>query len=84
MAYAQTSAEFTAQMRSAMSASDGTPVWAGIGAYRLPAPRTAEHVRTARRSGAAGVLLFSYDSLTEGRGASEYFTVLRPVLLEGR
>ena len=84
MAYAQTSQEFTAQVRSAIGAADGTPVWAGIGAYRLPAPRTVEHVRTARRSGASGVLLFSYDSLIDTRGGSGYFDALRPVLLEGR
>jgi uncharacterized lipoprotein YddW (UPF0748 family) len=84
MAYAQTSAEFTAQIRSAVGAAAGTPIWAGIGAYRLPAARTAEHVRTARRSGASGVLLFSYDSLIDNGAAPQYFQSLRSVLLEGR
>ena len=84
MAYAQTSAEFTAQVKAAAGAAAATPIWAGIGAYRLPASQTAEHVRTARRSGASGILLFSYDSLIDSGAAAQYFESLRPVLLEGR
>ena len=84
MAYAQTSADFTAQVKAAAGAAAATPIWAGIGAYRLPAARTAEHVRSARRSGASGILLFSYDSLIDTGAASQYFETLRPVLLEGR
>jgi uncharacterized lipoprotein YddW (UPF0748 family) len=84
MAYAQTPPDFAAQVKAAVGAAPDTPVWAGIGAYRLPAPRTAEHVRRARRLGAAGILLFSYDSLIETQTAAQYFESLRPVLLEGR
>jgi hypothetical protein len=39
-------------------------VWAGIGAYRLTPTQTIENIQTARRLGAAGIVLFSYDSLT--------------------
>ena len=42
----------------------GRPVWAGIGAYRLTPAQTIENIQAARRLGAAGVVLFSYDSLT--------------------
>jgi uncharacterized lipoprotein YddW (UPF0748 family) len=84
MAYAQAPADFTAQMKDALGAATGIPVWAGIGAYRLPASRTAEHVRTARRLGASGILLFSYDSLIDSGEAPQYFKSLRSVLLEGR
>jgi hypothetical protein len=38
-------------------------VWAGIGAYRLSPAQTIESIRIARRRGAAGIVLFSYDSL---------------------
>ncbi len=45
------------------------PVWAGIGAYRLPPAQTVDNIQTARRLGAAGVILFSYDSLIDPRQA---------------
>lgn len=32
-------------------------------AYRLSSPATLQHIDLARRSGAAGVVLFSYDAL---------------------
>jgi hypothetical protein len=38
-------------------------VWAGIGAYRLSPAQTVENIETARRLGASGIVLFSYDSL---------------------
>jgi hypothetical protein len=40
-------------------------VWAGIGAYRLTPARTVEHIEAARRLGATGVILFSYDRLVQ-------------------
>ena len=40
-------------------------MWAGIGAYRLTPAQTIDHIAAARRNGAAGVVLFSYDSLVE-------------------
>ena len=71
------SENFGAAAATVIDAVGAARVWAGIGAYRLPVARTAENVRTARRLGAAGVLLFSYDNLV-----GDYFTTLRPVLLE--
>jgi hypothetical protein len=44
-------------------------VWAGIGAYRLTPADTVENIRAARRAGAAGVLLFSYDSVRQAAAA---------------
>jgi uncharacterized lipoprotein YddW (UPF0748 family) len=41
------------------------PLWAGIGAYRLSPDQIVENVQAARRIGAGGIILFSYDSLTE-------------------
>ena len=40
------------------------PLWAGIGAYRLSPAQTDQNIQTARRLGADGIILFSYDSLT--------------------
>jgi hypothetical protein len=39
-------------------------VWAGIGAYRLSPAQTIDDIQVARRLGASGIVLFSYDSLT--------------------
>ncbi len=81
MAYATSVDEFSAQVAAATAAAHGRPVWAGIGAWRLPVERSAEHLAAARHAGAAGVLLFSYDSLLEaGRPRGSYFTQLRPSL----
>jgi uncharacterized lipoprotein YddW (UPF0748 family) len=38
-------------------------VWVGVGAYRLTTGETIERIRTARASGASGVVVFSHESL---------------------
>lgn len=82
MAYATALPDFSRQMAEAKAGALGRPVWAGIGAWRMPADRTAVHIREARRFQAAGVLLFSYDSLlTASAPRGAYFTRLRPALL---
>jgi uncharacterized lipoprotein YddW (UPF0748 family) len=63
MAYATDTDTFTAQLTSARRGAREFPVWAGIGAYRLSTEQTVENIRIARRLGASGVVLFSYDSL---------------------
>jgi uncharacterized lipoprotein YddW (UPF0748 family) len=65
MAYTPEPELFASQIASAQQLSAGRPVWAGIGAYRLTPARTIEHIATARRLGASGVILFSYDSLVQ-------------------
>jgi len=64
MAYTTDSRLFAAQIAGARAAAGAHPVWAGIGAYRLSSDQIVENVQTARRLGAGGVILFSYDSLT--------------------
>jgi hypothetical protein len=49
-------------------------VWAGIGAYRLSSDQIVENVQTARRLGAHGIILFSYDSLTGPPHGTEYLS----------
>jgi len=83
MAYATTVEEFTRQVDDAKASAFGQPVWAGIGAWRLPVARTAEHIRAARRSAVDGVVMFSYDGLMSAispRG--RYLTQLRTALIE--
>jgi hypothetical protein len=65
MAYTQDPAVFGAQIASARQVAGLGPVWAGIGAYRLTAARTVQNIEAARRLGASGVILFSYDSLIQ-------------------
>jgi uncharacterized lipoprotein YddW (UPF0748 family) len=69
MAYTPETSKFAEQIAMARSAAAGRPIWAGIGAYRIPPAQTVENIDTARRLGASGVILFSYDSLTDPRGA---------------
>jgi uncharacterized lipoprotein YddW (UPF0748 family) len=63
MAYTPDAAVFAAQIASVRQAAGDRPVWAGIGAYRLSPAQTIENIQTARRLGANGIVLFSYDSL---------------------
>ena len=72
MAYAEDRAGYTAQISAVHEAAGGAAVWTGIGAYRLTAAETAHRIREARDAGAAGVLLFSYDSVTAGRAGGRY------------
>jgi uncharacterized lipoprotein YddW (UPF0748 family) len=65
MAYTQESARFIEQIAAARDvAGGGRSIWAGIGSYRLTPAQTIENIFAARRLGAAGFVLFSYDSLT--------------------
>ncbi len=83
MAYAEDLTPFEAEVHAARAASGVTPVWVGIGAYRLPVSATAEHLAAARRAGVAGLLIFSYDSLTAPDAPeADYLDALRPRLLE--
>ena len=67
MVYTQEPARFAEQVAAARQAAGSRPVWAGIGAYRLSAAQTVDNIQTARRLGAAGVVLFSYDSMINPR-----------------
>ncbi len=73
MAYATDSATFEAQVTTARQGAGPLPVWAGIGAYRLSTSQTIENIQTARRLGATGIILFSYDSLSSESG-SDYLS----------
>lgn len=70
MAYAPEPARFAEQISAARDAAGGGRIWAGIGAFRLSAAQTIENIQTARRLGAAGIVLFSYDSLIDPRQSS--------------
>jgi uncharacterized lipoprotein YddW (UPF0748 family) len=67
MAYTTEPARFAEQIAAVRSLAGSHPVWAGIGSYRLSAKETVDNILTARRLGASGVVLFSYDSLIAPR-----------------
>ena len=66
MAYTPDTVIFRKQIEVATSTAHaaGRRVWAGIGAYRIPAESTVEKINTARTIGADGIILFSYDFTT--------------------
>lgn len=63
MAYSTDTAIFQKQIEVATFAAHnaGRRVWAGIGAYRVPVESTVEKIDVARKLGADGIVLFSYD-----------------------
>jgi len=63
MAYTTDTEVFRKQVEvaSATAHGAGKKVWAGIGAYRIPAESTVEKISVARTLGADGIILFSYD-----------------------
>jgi uncharacterized lipoprotein YddW (UPF0748 family) len=77
MAYTQEAARFAEQIASAREAAGSRRVWAGIGAFHLSPEQTIENIQTARRLGADGVILFSYDSLINPRQtAPDYLPIV--------
>ena len=64
MAYTTDAGVFQQQVAAARDYAGDVPVWAGIGAYHLTPLQTLSHIAAARKLGAAGIILFSYDALT--------------------
>lgn len=64
MAYTTDLQVFQQQVTAARDYAGEVPVWAGIGAYHLSQAQTLQHIAAARRLGAGGIVLFSYDALT--------------------
>jgi uncharacterized lipoprotein YddW (UPF0748 family) len=65
MAYTQDPAVFESQIAAIREIATSNDLWAGIGAYRLSPGQTIDNIRAARRHRADGIVLFSYDSLTD-------------------
>ena len=64
LAYSADPELFARQIADARAIVGSHSVWAGIGAYRLTATQTIDNIQAARRLGADGIALFSYDNLT--------------------
>jgi uncharacterized lipoprotein YddW (UPF0748 family) len=76
MAYTPDAETFALQIASVRQVAGTQPVWAGIGAYRLSPAQTVDNIFTARRLGASGIVLFSYDSLVHPPRGLEYLTTV--------
>ena len=72
MAYTTDASLFANQVAVVREIAGVHDVWVGIGAYRLSPAQIADNVQTARRAGASGVILFSYDSLTDPARGPDY------------
>jgi uncharacterized lipoprotein YddW (UPF0748 family) len=69
-----TGADVTGQLSQIHELAAGRPFWAGIGANRLSQRETIDGIAAARRAGAQGIVLFSYDSLISPPKGSEFLT----------
>ncbi len=57
--------DFERQLRSARQLTRGVELWAGIGARWLSPLETFDRIRAAHRAGADGIMVWSYDSVTD-------------------
>ncbi len=83
MAYTQEPGVFAEQIAEVRALAAGRPVWAGIGAYRLSPRETIDNIATARRLGADGIILFSYDSLISPPNGTEYLAAVGRAAFSG-
>ena len=65
---------FATEIASVRQIAGGHPTWAGIGASALSENDLVAIVQSARRLGAGGVILFSYDGLTGPSRGTEYLS----------
>ena len=61
----ETADDFERQLRLAREVAGVTEIWAGIGARWLSPLETFERIRTARRVGTDGIMVWSYESVTD-------------------
>ena len=67
MMYVANGTTFERQLQALAQQPAGS-VWPGIGAFKIGPDEAARRVDVARAMGFSGVLLYSYDSMTGGRG----------------
>lgn len=72
MVYTPDARTFATQVALVRQVAGTHPMWAGIGAYRLSAAQTVDNIVTARKLGANGIVLFSYDSVMHGPRGTDY------------
>ena len=76
MASGPDAAHVASQLAQVHALAGNRPVWAGIGANRLSQRETLDDIGVARRAGAQGIILFSYDSLISPPKGTDYLSAL--------
>ena len=76
MASGSDARQIAAQLAQVHALAGGKPVWAGIGANRLSQRETLDDIGVARRAGAQGIILFSYDSLISPPKGLDYLSAI--------
>ncbi len=76
MASGSDAAQMEAQLAEVHALAGGKPVWAGIGANRLSQRETLDDIGVARRAGAQGIILFSYDGLISPPKGIDYLSAI--------
>src|SRR5712691_8947171 len=74
MASGADATQLAAQIAQVHALAGSRPVWAGIGANRLSQRETLDDIGIARRAGAQGIILFSYDSLISPPKGLDYLS----------
>jgi uncharacterized lipoprotein YddW (UPF0748 family) len=68
--------QVAAELGQVLALAGGKPVWAGIGANRLSQRETLDDIGVARKAGAQGIILFSYDSLISPPKGIDYLSAI--------
>jgi uncharacterized lipoprotein YddW (UPF0748 family) len=68
--------QVAAELAQVQALAGGKPVWAGIGANRLSQRETLDDIGVARKAGAQGIILFSYDSLISPPKGIDYLSAI--------
>ena len=76
MASGSDATQIALQLARVHELAGDNPVWAGIGANRLSQRETLDDIGVARRAGAQGIILFSYDSLITPPKGLDYLSAL--------
>jgi len=83
MASGADATQVAAQIAQVHALAGSRPVWAGIGANRLSQRETLDDIGIARRAGAQGIILFSYDSLISPPKGTDYLSAIGRGAFEG-
>src|SRR5258705_1826377 len=76
MASGSDAAQMEAQLAEGHALAGGKPGWAGSGAHRLSQRETLDDIGVARRAGAQGIILFSYDGLISPPKGIDYLSAI--------
>jgi len=82
MAYAQDTGTWTKHVEDAVKNSNGRPVYAGIGQWRISIESTIEKIEKSREIGADGICLFAYGSATKDGTSDELLAAMKKAVFQ--